>query len=116
MVASRSRRVPCAEFVAERFGTPLLRTGSVGAKVAAVIWGRADAYVHSGGLWEWDAAAPAAVARACGLQTSSLDGGELLFNRPHPYLEDLLIYRRDLTEDLMEALADFQGSNLGRGE
>ena len=40
--------------------------GSAGAKIAAVITGEVDAYVHAGGQYEWDSAAPVAVATGHG--------------------------------------------------
>ena len=105
VAASRSRRVPQAEAVVEHFGGRLLRIGSVGAKTAAVIEGKADLYVHSGGQWEWDSAAPAAVALACGLWASRLDGSPLRYNLPNPYVEDLLFCRRELAESVLAFLA-----------
>src|SRR6202007_475140 len=38
--------------------------GSAGAKAMAVVLGDVDVYAHSGGQYEWDSAAPVAVARA----------------------------------------------------
>ena len=105
VAVSRSRRVPQAEAVAEHLGGSLLRIGSVGAKAAAVIEGKADLYVHSGGQWEWDSAAPAAVALACGLWASRLDGSPLRYNLPNPYVEDLLFCRRELAESVLAFLA-----------
>ncbi len=73
----------------------LVEMGSAGAKVAAVIQGLADIYVHAGGQYEWDSAAPVAVARAAGLHTSRIDGSPscLCMNRPDP-LPDLVVYTR----------------------
>ena len=78
--------------------------GSAGAKAMAVVRGEADAYVHGGGQWEWDSAAPVAVARAHGMWCSRLDGTPLLYNQPHPYLPDLVICRPELTDPVLEAL------------
>jgi 3'(2'), 5'-bisphosphate nucleotidase len=78
--------------------------GSAGAKVAAVIRGEVDAYVHAGGQYEWDSAAPVAVARATGLHCSRVDGSELVYNQPDPSLPDLLVCRRELAEDLLLSL------------
>ena len=58
--------------------------GSAGAKAAAVICGAADAYVHSGGQYEWDSAAPVAVAWAAGLHASRIDGSKLSYNQAPP--------------------------------
>lgn len=79
--------------------------GSAGAKTMAVVRGDADAYVHAGGQWEWDSAAPVGVARAAGLWCSRLDGSELIYNQPHPYLPDLVICRPDLAAELLDGLA-----------
>ena len=106
VAASRSRRVPQAEAAAAYFRGRLLKIGSVGAKAASVIRGKADIYLHSGGQWEWDSAAPAAVALACGLWVSRLDGSELRYNRPNPYVEDLLFCRQELAESVLSFLAE----------
>ncbi len=105
VVASRSRHVSEAKALAEHFGGGLLRIGSVGAKVAALIRGEADVYVHSGGLWEWDAAAPSAVARAHGLRVSRFDGSKPRFNLPSPLLDDLIVCRHELAEEVLGLLA-----------
>ncbi|WP_018500135.1 3'(2'),5'-bisphosphate nucleotidase CysQ [Parafrankia discariae] len=91
IVASRTRAPQVVADVAEKLGATVLPMGSAGAKVAAVIRGDADIYVHDGGQYEWDSAAPVAVARAAGLHTSRLDGSELRYNRPDPLLPDLVV-------------------------
>jgi len=78
--------------------------GSAGFKAAAVIRGEVDFYVHGGGQYEWDSAAPVAVARAAGLHTSRLDGSPLRYNQPDPYLPDLLVCRPELAEELLGVL------------
>lgn len=83
-----------------------MRMGSAGAKAMAVVRGEADAYVHAGGQWEWDSAAPVAVAQAAGLFCARIDGSDLEYNRPHPYLPDLVICRRDWAPTLMAAIAE----------
>jgi 3'(2'), 5'-bisphosphate nucleotidase len=65
--------------------------GSAGAKIAAVLQGQVDAYVHGGGQYEWDNAAPAAVALAAGAHASRIDGSELSYNHEHPELPDILV-------------------------
>ena len=65
--------------------------GSAGAKAAAVILGEADAYLHDGGQYEWDSAAPVAVALAAGLHASRLDGSKLEYNKASPWQPDILI-------------------------
>src|SRR5437868_4503580 len=52
----------------------LVPIGSAGAKISAVLLGEVDAYVHAGGQYEWDSAAPAAVALAAGAHASRVDG------------------------------------------
>ena len=58
--------------------------GSAGAKIAAVVDGEVDAYVHAGGQYEWDSAAPVAVATATGLHASRIDGSALKYNEAEP--------------------------------
>lgn len=93
IVVSRTRPPAIALQVCERLGGTLVPMGSAGAKVAAVIQGLADVYVHAGGQYEWDSAAPVAVAHAAGLHTSRIDGSALRYNRPDPLLPDLLVCR-----------------------
>ena len=78
--------------------------GSAGAKAMAVVLGEADVYAHAGGQYEWDNAAPAAVAAAAGLHVSRLDGSPLRYNQADPWLPDLLICRPDLAEPVLHAL------------
>ena len=79
--------------------------GSAGAKAMAVLRGDADAYLHAGGQWEWDSAAPVGVVLAAGLHASRIDGSALRYNLEHPYLPDLLICRADLAADVLNAIA-----------
>ena len=72
-----------------------------GAKAMAVVRGEADVYAHSGGQYEWDSAAPVAVAQAAGLHVSRLDGSPLHYNQPNPWLPDLLICRPELAERVL---------------
>lgn len=78
--------------------------GSAGAKAMAVVRGDVDAYVHAGGQWEWDSAAPAGVVLAAGMHASRLDGSPLRYNRPDPYLPDLLMCRREVAAPLLAAI------------
>jgi 3'(2'), 5'-bisphosphate nucleotidase len=78
--------------------------GSAGAKTAAVIGGDAVAYVHDGGLHEWDAAAPVGVARATGFHAARLDGSPLVFNQPRPWIPDLLVCKKEHTETILTRL------------
>jgi 3'(2'), 5'-bisphosphate nucleotidase len=76
--------------------------GSAGAKAMAVVQGEADVYAHSGGQYEWDSAAPVAVAAAAGLHVSRLDGSPLRYNQPDPWLPDLLICRPELADTIID--------------
>lgn len=77
--------------------------GSAGAKVAAVIRGEADVYLHAGGMHEWDSAAPVAVALKAGLHASRLDGSPLVYNQPNPSTPELLVCRRDVADGVLRA-------------
>ncbi|MET0545310.1 MAG: inositol monophosphatase family protein, partial [Caulobacterales bacterium] len=89
---------------AEKIGAELLPMGSAGAKAMAVVRGEADIYLHSGGQYEWDNCAPAAVAKAAGLHISRADGSPLLYNQENPYLPDLLICRKELADVVLKAV------------
>ena len=104
VVVSRTRPPESAAMVAHALDSELLPMGSAGAKVCAVIRGEADAYVHAGGLWEWDAAAPVAVAVAVGLHVSHVDGSALVFNKERPWTGDLLVCRPELADAALAAL------------
>ncbi len=105
LAVSRSRAPAFLVELAEELGADLVPMGSAGAKIAAVISGEVDAYVHAGGQYEWDSAAPAAVALATGLHASRLDGSPLAYNRPDPLLPDIVVCRKDLAARLLAALA-----------
>ena len=101
VVVSRTRPPAVALQVRDALGGTLVEMGSAGAKVAAVVQGRADVYVHAGGQYEWDSAAPVAVARAAGLHTSRIDGSPLEYNRPDPLLPDLIVCRPEFAEAVL---------------
>jgi len=101
IVVSRTRPPAIALQVRDALNGTLVEMGSAGAKVAAVVQGRADVYVHAGGQYEWDSAAPVAVARAAGLHTSRIDGSPLLYNRPDPLLPDLVVCRPEYAEAVL---------------
>jgi 3'(2'), 5'-bisphosphate nucleotidase len=88
--------------LAEEVGAELVPMGSAGAKVISVVRDVTDAYVHAGGQYEWDSAAPVAVARAAGLHTSRADGAPLAYNREDPLLPDLLVCRPELAAPITE--------------
>ncbi len=87
--------------IADALGADLLAMGSAGAKAMAVVLGEADVYAHSGGQYEWDNCAPAAVALAAGLHATRIDGRPLVYNQPDPWLPDLLICRAELADDVL---------------
>ncbi len=91
IVVSRTRPPAVAVRVRDAVGGELVEMGSAGAKMAAVATGGAEIYVHAGGQYEWDSAAPVAVARAAGLHTSRIDGTALRYNQANPLLPDLLV-------------------------
>jgi 3'(2'), 5'-bisphosphate nucleotidase len=102
--ASRTRPPAFVQDLAGSLGAELVPMGSAGVKIAAVVDGDADAYVHAGGQYEWDSAAPVAVATATGLHASRVDGTTLRYNEADPRLPDLLVCRKDLAPRLLAAL------------
>ncbi len=90
--------------VAEALGCDAVRLGSAGAKAMAVVLGEADIYVHDGGMYQWDSAAPAAVALAAGLHASRLDGSPLVYNARDPWLPDFIVCRPELADAVHQAL------------
>jgi 3'(2'), 5'-bisphosphate nucleotidase len=105
LVVSRTRPPECAPLVAERLGAVTVPMGSAGAKIAAVIRGEAEVYVHAGGQYEWDSAAPVAVALAGGFHASRLDGSPLRYSQPDPWLPDLIVCHPSFTGAVLDALA-----------
>ncbi|MDT5144090.1 MAG: 3(2), 5-bisphosphate nucleotidase [Mycobacterium sp.] len=101
IVVSRTRPPAIALQVRDHLNGTLVEMGSAGAKVAAVIQGLADVYVHAGGQYEWDSAAPVAVARAAGLHTSRIDGSPLEYNRPDPLLPDIVVCRPEYADAVL---------------
>ena len=104
-LVSDSRPPEFAEPVARSLNADLEPMGSAGAKTMAVVRGDADAYLHAGGQWEWDSAAPVGVAQAAGLHASRIDGSPLTYNSAHPYLPDLVICRSEIADELLRAIA-----------
>ncbi|HET8660401.1 MAG TPA: inositol monophosphatase family protein [Micromonosporaceae bacterium] len=105
IACSRTRPPAFLAALAEELEAQLVPMGSAGVKVCAVVTGEVDAYVHAGGQYEWDSAAPVAVARAAGAHASRIDGSPLVYNRPDPLLPDLLVCRADLAPRLLRVLA-----------
>jgi 3'(2'), 5'-bisphosphate nucleotidase len=104
ILVSRTRPPAVALQVRDQLGGTLVEMGSAGAKVAAVVQGRAEVYVHAGGQYEWDSAAPVAVARAAGLHTSRIDGTPLRYNQADPLLPDVLVCQPQFAEAVLGAL------------
>ncbi len=106
MVVSRTRPAAEAVSIAEKLGAQLVPMGSAGAKAMAVIRGEADIYLHSGGQYEWDSCAPAAVAIAHGLHVSRIDGSPLVYNQQDVYMPDLLICRKEHARPVLDLVAE----------
>lgn len=105
MVVSRTRPAREATEVAEKLGAELVPMGSAGAKAMSIVLGDADIYLHSGGQFEWDSCAPAAVAMAHGLHCSRIDGSPLVYNQSDVYMPDLLICRKEHAERVLAEVA-----------
>ena len=105
IVVSRTRPPAIALAVRDALDGTLVEMGSAGAKVASVVQGISDVYVHAGGQYEWDSAAPVAVARAAGLHTSRIDGSPLDYNQPDPLLPDLVVCRPQFAEAVLAVTA-----------
>ncbi|WP_123025903.1 3'(2'),5'-bisphosphate nucleotidase CysQ [Mycolicibacterium stellerae] len=114
ITASASRPPAVLWRLADQMDVELVRIGSAGAKAMAVVSGEVDAYLHAGGQWEWDSAAPAGVVRAAGLHASRLDGSPLIYNRRDPYLPDLLMCRLELAEVLLTGIRSVVRGRQGR--
>jgi 3'(2'), 5'-bisphosphate nucleotidase len=106
MVVSRTRPAKEAVAVAQKLGAELVPMGSSGAKAMAIIRGEADIYLHSGGQYEWDSAAPVAVALAHGLHCSRIDGSALKYNNADVYMPDLLIARPGHAKRVLKLLRE----------
>ena len=104
LVVSRNRATREAVIVAEALDCDVARLGSAGAKTMAVVLGEVDIYVHAGGMYQWDSAAPIAVAAAAGLFTSRIDGTPLVYNRRDAWLPDLVVCQQHLAQQVIDAL------------
>ncbi len=94
----------------QRFATALggaefVPSGSVGCKVALLLLGKADLYVHKPGLKEWDTCAPEAIARAAGWWVSRLDGSRQRYNQPDPRNDEIVVCRPADRDRVLDALA-----------
>jgi 3'(2'), 5'-bisphosphate nucleotidase len=105
IAVSRTRPPAFVHALAEEIGADLVPMGSAGAKVISVVRDVSDAYVHAGGQYEWDSAAPVAVARAAGLHTSRVDGSPLVYNQAEVWLPDLVVCRPELADTILDHIA-----------
>lgn len=105
IATSRNRPPTVVWWLRDILDVELVGIGSAGAKAMAVVRGDVDAYVHAGGQYEWDSAAPAGVVLAAGLHASRLDGSPLIYNRRDPYLPDFVMCRSELAETLLGAIS-----------
>ncbi len=106
IAVSRSRPPAFVDGLVEALDAELVPMGSAGAKVISVVRDVTDAYVHAGGQYEWDSAAPVAVARAAGLFTSRVDGSPLRYNQDDVYLPDLVVCRPELADRILAHLRE----------
>ena len=104
IATSRNRPPMVVWWLRDILDVELIGIGSAGAKAMAVVRGDVDAYVHAGGQYEWDSAAPAGVVMAAGLHASRLDGAPLRYNRLDPYLPDFVMCRNELAGTLLDAI------------
>jgi 3'(2'), 5'-bisphosphate nucleotidase len=105
ILVSRSRPPAFVQELARDTRAELVPMGSAGAKVAAVVRGEYDAYIHAGGQYEWDSAAPVAVAHAAGLHASRIDGSALQYNQANVSVPDILVSPAWLAPGLLSAIA-----------
>ncbi|MFV0459018.1 MAG: 3'(2'),5'-bisphosphate nucleotidase CysQ [Actinomycetales bacterium] len=104
LAVSRTRPPAFVQALADLLDAELVPMGSAGVKATSVLRDECDAYVHAGGQYEWDSAAPVAVARAAGLFTSRIDGSPLVYNRPDPTLPDLIVCRPEISRVILDAI------------
>jgi len=102
IAVSRTRPPAFVEALAAEIDADLVPMGSAGAKVISVVRDVSDAYVHAGGQYEWDNAAPVAVARAAGLHCSRIDGSPLEYNQDDVSLPDLIVCRVELADRIVD--------------
>jgi 3'(2'), 5'-bisphosphate nucleotidase len=106
IVVSRTRAPAFVRNISDLLDAEVIVLGSAGAKVAAVVGGEADAYVHAGGFYEWDTAAPVAVARAAGFHASRIDGSPLAYNQADLNMPDILVCLPALAGALLQAIRE----------
>jgi 3'(2'), 5'-bisphosphate nucleotidase len=102
IAVSRTRPPAFVEALAAEMDAELVPMGSAGVKVISVVRVNTDADVHAGGQYEWDNAAPVAVARSAGLFCSRVDGSELRYNQDDVSLPDLVVCRPELSDQILD--------------
>ena len=105
IAVSRSHTPAWTQRFADAIGAALVHAGSVGNKVALLLLGEADIYVHRKQLKEWDTCAPEAVARAAGWTVCKLRGEEHVYNRENPMNGELVVCRPAWKARVLAALA-----------
>jgi len=94
------------EFHKQLGGGELAPAGSAGNKVAMLLLGEADIYVHKKGLKEWDTCAPETVARALGWTVCKLRGEDHRYNQANPVNHELVVCRPAWKDRVITALAN----------
>jgi len=92
-------------FDAKYGGLEVKSVGSVGAKVVEILEGNADFYVHTTGFYEWDIAAPLAVANKAGLIVSDILGNPLKLNKENLRVENVIVSKKELFKDVLQAVS-----------
>ncbi|MFI1188897.1 3'(2'),5'-bisphosphate nucleotidase CysQ [Streptomyces californicus] len=105
IAVSRTRPPDLVGRLARELEAVLVPMGSAGVKIAAVLQGTVDAYVHAGGQYEWDSAAPVAAALAAGSHASRIDGTPLVYNKTDPRLPDLVVCRPEIADRMLTEIA-----------
>lgn len=104
VAVSRSHTPPWIDAFVERIGGERRPAGSVGNKVAMLLLGEADMYVHKVGLKEWDTCAPEVLARALGWHVSRIDGTPHVYNQRDPHNHELIVCRPALKERVLDTV------------
>jgi 3'(2'), 5'-bisphosphate nucleotidase len=104
IAVSRSHTPPWMNSFIERMDGEPRPAGSVGNKVAMLLLGEADLYVHKVGLKEWDTCAPEALARALGWHVCRVDGTPHVYNCPDPHNHELIVCRPAVKERVLDTV------------
>lgn len=104
ITCSRSRATNFVKQVCAEVGATVVDMSSAGIKTLAVVTGEVDAYLHTGGQYQWDNAAPVAVALGAGLIATRVDGSPIVYNERSRSIDDLLICRPEVEDDLRRAI------------